>query len=136
MTLMETPLKLFRYLIPFLLFPVLAFGQVGGWQGNFQPINGAGVALATSTTSASTTFTAGTPAGTNTIINASEVYLYNSGTVIVFCRWGTGAQTATATDVPLPAGTVQVFFKGTADTVACLASSTTSTVYVMPGNGR
>lgn len=107
-----------------------------GTQGNFQPINGAGVALATSTTSASTTFTAGTPSGTNTVLNASDVMLYNSGTVIVFCRWGTGAQTAVAADIPLPPGTVQVFFKGASDTVACLASSTTATVYVMPGNGR
>jgi hypothetical protein len=129
-------MKLFRYLIPFLLLPVLAFAQVGGWTGNFQPINGAGVALATSTTSASTTFTAGTPSGTNTIVNATDIMLYNSGTVVVFCRWGVGAQTSVATDVPLPPGTVQVFYKGNSDTVACLASSTTATVYVMPGNGR
>jgi hypothetical protein len=113
----------------------LALAQVVTGFGNFTPINGAGVALATSTTSASTTFTAGTPAGTNTV-QATDVMLYNSGAVIVFCRWGVGAQTAVATDVPLPPGTVQVFFKATSDTVACLAASTTSTVYVMPGNGR
>jgi hypothetical protein len=127
--------RLFTGLTAFLLSLQLAAAQVVTGFGNFTPINGAGVALSTSTTSASTTFTAGTPAGTNTV-QATDVMLYNSGTVIVFCRWGVGAQTATAADVPLPSGTVQVFFKGTADTVACLASSTTATVYVMPGNGR
>jgi hypothetical protein len=129
-------MRLFKaLLLSLLLVAPPALAQVITGFGNFTPINGAGVALATSTTSASTTFTAGTPAGTNTV-QATDVMLYNSGAVIVFCRWGVGAQTAVATDVPLPPGTVQVFFKATSDTVACLASSTTSTVYVMPGNGR
>lgn len=125
-----------KFLLAFLLLLPFAASAQTVANLNFQPINGAGVALATSTTSASTTFTPGTPAGTNTVLSATDLMLYNSGTVIVFCRWGTGAQTAVNTDVPLPAGSVQVFFKGTADTVACLASSTTATVYVMPGNGR
>jgi hypothetical protein len=116
-----------------LLSPAAA--QVVSGFGNFTPINGAGVALSATTTSASTTFVAGTPAGTNTV-QATDVMIYNSGTTLGFCRWGVGAQTAVAADVPIPAGTVQVFFKATADTVACIMSSGTATIYVMPGNGR
>jgi hypothetical protein len=127
-------LKLALFGLLALTMPLAA--QVVTGFGNFTPINGAGVALAATTTSASTTFVAGTPAGTNTILNATDVMLYNSGTTLAFCRWGVGAQTAVATDVPIPPGTVQVFFKGVSDTVACIMGSGSATIYVMPGNGR
>jgi hypothetical protein len=128
--------KFISSILGLLLLLMPAAAQVVTGFGNFSPINGAGQGLSGTTTSASVTFTAGTPAGTNTVLNATDVMLYNSGTTLAFCRWGVGAQTAVATDVPIPAGTVQVFFKGVSDTVACIMASGTATIYVMPGNGR
>jgi hypothetical protein len=127
--------NLFAIVATYLLLSAGAIAQVVTGFGNFSPINGAGAALSATTTSASTTFTAGTPAGTNTV-QATDLMIYNSGAVPGFCRWGVGAQTAVTADVPIPPGTVQVFFKGTSDTVACVLGSGTATIYVMPGNGR
>jgi hypothetical protein len=123
-------------LLALVLTSGLAAAQVVTGFGNFSPINGAGQALSATTTSASVTFTPGTPAGTNTVLNATDVMIYSPGTTLGFCRWGVGAQTATSADVPIPPGTVQAFFKGVADTVACIMSSGTATIQVMPGNGR
>jgi hypothetical protein len=105
--------------------------------GHFQPNFGGTQAISGTTTSASVTLTA-QEASQNT-----ELRLFNSGAVVVFCRWGIGAQTAvTGTDVPIAPGATQFFTKGViqvgqgqTQVVACLTLSGTSTVYVTTGIG-
>ena len=61
----------------------------------------------------------------------------NAGPNTAFIRWGVGAQTAVATDMPILAGAIEVFTKaGAVDTVAAICASTqTATVYVTCGQG-
>jgi hypothetical protein len=105
--------------------------------GNFTPNFGATQTLSCTTTSSSVTLANG-----QDTLN-SELMLYSAGTGLAFMRWGNGAQTAVATDVPIPSGTVQVFAKpsirpGQAGTqaVACITGTGTATVYVVTGFGR
>lgn len=64
------------------------------------------------------------------------VYVYNSGASMAFVRWTQGASPATVTDLPIPAGSLQVFSKGPADTFSAIcASSSTTTLYVAAGAG-
>lgn len=111
--------------------PVAAQQIVNGY-GNFSPHLAGGTAMSATTTSTSTTLSAIGVANT-------ELYVYNSGTTIGFATWGVGAQTATNTgtgSIALPPGSVQVFTKGNADTVAVIMSSGTGTIYIMTGLGR
>jgi hypothetical protein len=64
-----------------------------------------------------------------------DMRVYNAGTTIAFIRWGIGAQTAVATDVAVPPGTVHTFNKGNADTVAVIMASATANIYVSTGFG-
>jgi hypothetical protein len=67
---------------------------------------------------------------------APSLYVYNAGTNIAFVRWTQGASTATVTDLPIPAGSLQVFSKGPADTFSAICSSgLTTTLYVSAGAG-
>lgn len=70
--------------------------------------------------------------------NVSALRVANAGPNIAFVTWGIGAQTASVTtSVPVMSGTVEVFDKGLADTVAVICASTqTATVYVSPGEGQ
>lgn len=85
--------------------------------------------LSATTTSSSASFTAATG------VLVTQMRVYNAGTDLVFIRWGVGAQTAVATDTPIPSGAIEVFNKGLADTVAVIASTGTATVYVTAGEG-
>lgn len=104
---------------------------------NFAPNFGATQTISATTTSSSVTFSSAVD------IQNSEMMVYNAGTGLAFCRWGIGAQTAVATDVPIPPATVQVFTKFRASvpaaqtqTVACITTTGTATVYVVTGIGR
>lgn len=109
--------------------PALAQQNVNGY-GNFVPDYGQNKAVSATTTSASTSWT-------GVFIASTDVLVYNSGTTLGFLRCGAGAQTATAADAPIPAGTIQIFQKGNrADTCAVIMSSGTATVYIMSGFGR
>lgn len=67
--------------------------------------------------------------------NARIVRLYNSTDGVVFVRWGTGAQTAVTTDMALAPGGVEVFDKGSANTLAAIMSSGSGTLYISVGSG-
>jgi hypothetical protein len=66
--------------------------------------------------------------------NASAMYVYNGGTVIISLRWGAGAQTAVATDFTVAPGAYFVIGKGYADNVAAIGAS--GTLYISPGEGQ
>ena len=75
-----------------------------------------------------TSVSATVPTGT------TALRIYNSGPSPVFLRWGTGAQTATANDLPIASGATEMFGKaGAADTVAAISTGM-ATVYVSAGN--
>jgi hypothetical protein len=105
-----------------------AIAQVGT-NNPFYPTPTSTQSLAATTTSSSITFT-------GTSLNDTELYVYNAGTDLVFCRWGVGAQTATTAALPIPSGTVQIFNRNSATVFACRSSTTTATVYVTTGNGQ
>ena|SRR5215472_12702308 len=87
------------------------------------------VSIAGASTSASATLSGAQ-------IQASQILVTNAGTFIAFIRWGVGAQTALATDLPILPGMAQSFSKGAADTIAAItASGTTTTLYITPGEG-
>ena len=67
----------------------------------------------------------------------TAIRIVNAGPNTVFIRYGVGAQTAVATDMPVLAGTVELFCKaGAADTVAAICAATqTATVYITCGEG-
>jgi hypothetical protein len=104
-----------------------AFAQVGT-NNPFYPRPASTQSLSATTTSSSITFTGES-------LNDTELYVYNAGTDLVFCRWGVGAQTATTAGLPIPSGTVQIFARNQATVFACRTSTTTATVYVTTGNG-
>lgn len=101
---------------------------------NFYPDFGALKTLNATTSSSSVNWVAGTPANSNAPFSP-DLYVYNAGAGLAFIRWGVGAQTALVTDIPIPPGTVQVFSKFNADTVAAICASGTATVYVITGQG-
>lgn len=96
----------------------------------FAPKSGETFNISATSTSASVTMTA-------IAAGADNLRIYNAGSGTVFVRMGRGAQTADASNsVPIPAGSVECFFKGGADTVAAVcASGNTATVYFTPGEG-
>ena len=66
-----------------------------------------------------------------------QIRICNAGGSTAFIRWGVGAQTAVTTDMPMLSGTVEVFNKGIADTIAAIcASGQTATLYLTLGNGQ
>lgn len=97
---------------------------------------------ATSTTS-SVTLDATDVSSTPTPANAgpsgghSVMRIVNAGPNTAFIRFGVGAQTAVAGDMPILAGAIELFTKaGDVDTVAAICASTqTATVYVTCGEG-
>lgn len=77
-----------------------------------------------------------TPASSGPSGGHSVMRIVNAGPSTVFLRWGVGAQTAVTTDMPMLAGTIEVFSKAAdVDTVAAITSSSTSTVYITCGEG-
>ena len=68
--------------------------------------------------------------------NKSNLRVYNAGPNTAFVRFGSGAQTAVASDTPIPAGLVENFFVEDSDNVAAICAATqTALVYFTPGNG-
>lgn len=65
--------------------------------------------------------------------NACRVY--NAGPSMAFIRFSTGAASALTTDMPLPAGSVETFTKGSADTVAAICAAGTASLYFTNGEG-
>lgn len=86
------------------------------------------------TKSISVTDTSGS--STFTGASAEQLRIYNAGNNMAFIRWGAGAQTALTTDMPIPAGGIEVFYKGSNDTLAAICStSSTTTLYCTSGRG-
>jgi hypothetical protein len=85
-----------------------------------------------------TTSIAATATSASATVNgyAKSVRLYNKGPNTAFVKFGVGATTATASDMPLPAGAIETFSKDRADTIAAICAATeTATVYVTSGEG-
>lgn len=84
-----------------------------------------------------TTTTGRTALGTNFTENRSRhSMLSNDGSETVFVRFGDSTVEATTADVPLLAGTVQVFSPpADATHIAAITASGTSTLYVTAGEG-
>lgn len=115
----------------------------------FRPSQGTTKTLSASSSSASVTFdskdvssstsatgTSGSVIDRGPIGGHQVMRVYNAGTQIAFGRWGTGAQTATTSDMPLIPGVVELFSKAPADdTFAAITSSSTATVYITCGEG-
>ena len=60
--------------------------------------------------------------------------IYNSGPSPVFVRWGSGAQTATANDLPIASGATEMFGKATANDTVAAISTGMAAVYISAGN--
>ncbi len=93
---------------------------------SFQPNYGSGVTVAPTASSAS-----------SSLGNGSEnVTLTNLGSVTVYVRIGIGAQTATAADYPVLAGTQVSLSKARGDTtVAYVTASGTGSLHIIAGRG-
>jgi len=85
--------------------------------------------ISASTSSASQSFTGGA-------ITTTQVMISNETTSTAYVRWGVGAQTAVNTDTPVLGGTVQIFNKGLADTVAVILATGSGNVYITAGEGQ
>ena len=113
--------------------PILPFGA------NFSKTK----SISASSTTASCTIDATDVSSTPTPANAGPsggkavMRVVNAGPNTAFIRWGVGAQTALTTDMPVLAGTVELFTKSEdTDTVAAIcASAQTATLYVTCGEG-
>ena len=67
-------------------------------------------------------------------VGPTAIMVYNTGTVPAFVRWGTGLQSATINDIPVPPGANMMFGKAAAnDFFAVILPSGTATVYVTCG---
>ena len=63
--------------------------------------------------------------------------IVNAGPGTVFIRWGSATtQTALITDLPMLAGTVEVFSKSPDTTTLAAISATTATLYITSGEGQ
>lgn len=78
-----------------------------------------------------------TPQNSGPSGGSAVMRIINAGPNTVFLRWGVGAQTALVTDMPMLAGTIELFTKSDAtDTVAAIcASAQTALVYITCGEG-
>ncbi|HET8731966.1 MAG TPA: hypothetical protein VFM34_12770 [Moraxellaceae bacterium] len=90
---------------------------------------GYGNNVSVSSTSASITL------ADNVAKESPNILVSNELSETVFLRWGSGTQTAVTTDVPVAAGTTQVFFKGNAQVIAVVSTTGTGTVRIYPGKG-
>lgn len=107
----------------------------------FSPSVGTTKTLSATNTSSSVTFDAKDVSASTTnagVIGGHCVMrVYNAGTQLAFARWGTGAQTATTSDMPLVPGVVEVFSKAWPDnTFAAITASSTATIYITCGEGQ
>lgn len=84
--------------------------------------------ISATTTSSSQTFSA-------TGAAATQVRVYNAGSVTAFIRWSLTSATAVTTDMPIAPGTIELFNKGLNDTVAAITAAGAATLYVTAGEG-
>lgn len=98
---------------------------------SYAPFRASGPTL----TISGTTTSAGSTWAQSVAANSPVVRVVNAGTVVVFVRTGKGAQTATATDVAIPAGGAVVLLKGNDDGFAAICATGTASVYATPGYG-
>lgn len=56
-------------------------------------------------------------------VNGATVRVVNPNTVVAFCRFGIGAQTATLADVPVPPGGMADIYVSSADNVAVIGQA-------------
>lgn len=63
------------------------------------------------------------------------IRVFNEGAATAYIRWGSGAQTATAADVPVGANSTAVFFIGQVQNIAVVLATGTANVYVTPCSG-
>ena len=75
-----------------------------------------------------------TSVSTSIPTGTTALRVYNSGPSPVFIRWGTGAQAATANDLPLASGATEMFGKSSANDTVAAISTGMATVYVSAGN--
>jgi hypothetical protein len=121
------PLLVIPFLLGALLFSVPTSAQNRALP--FTPTFGSTVTGSFSTTSVNVALPAST-------LSDPDLFVYNSGTALAFCRWNQGAQTATTADAPIPPGTAQVFGKGNqTNNVACITASGTTVIYFATGSG-
>ena len=99
----------------------------------FAPIDDATASISATTSSASAPIKQ-QPTGTH------QVRLYNAGSATVFWAVGNGVATASATDVPLPAGAIEVITISNAAAapathICAITASGAATLYVTTGEG-
>jgi hypothetical protein len=75
---------------------------------------------------------AGSSASASLAAECPDVRLYWAGVAAAQIRWGKGAQTAVTTDMSLAPGSVEVFGKQDADTIAVIGNGT---LYIVCGTG-
>lgn len=86
-----------------------------------------------STVSLAVTTTTGRVA---TVGDASTIRLYNAGNATAFVKFGSSTVTAATTDMPIPAGVIEMFRTGTLTHVAAITSGGTTTLYITSGEGQ
>ena len=99
----------------------------------FTPLDDATASIPATTTSARAAI-ARQPMG------AHQLRLYNGGTATVFWAAGDGTVTAAATDIPLPAGAIEVVTLSNggaagASHIAAVTASGTASLYLTTGQG-
>lgn len=83
-----------------------------------------------------TTSVSATTSSARALVGAGpSVRLYNAGSATVFVAFGTDSVTATTSDMPVPAGTIEVLERGANTHLAALTASGTATLYVTAGLG-
>lgn len=96
---------------------------------NVQPFSPTGPTV---TLSATTTTSNG-----NINAGSAALRVVNAGTAAAFIRWGTGAQTAVITDLPILPSSMEIFcIPPSATNVGVITGTGTATVYVTPGEGQ
>lgn len=99
----------------------------------FRPAPDSTVSIAATTASASAAIAGSAGRGEFT------VRVYNAGSATVFVKFGDTITTATTSNMPIPAGAVEVFSvqdsDGSANYVAAITASGSATVYVTTGEG-
>lgn len=93
----------------------------------FAPIDRATYTISVTTTNTATTLTQAPAAGSQ-----FQVMVYNSGSVIVFIRFGGVATTA---DVPIAPGATMTLTGYSGQTLGAITGSGTATLYVTVGSG-
>lgn len=96
----------------------------------FRPADRATVTIAATTAGGATRQPIGTGGGT-----ANHVRVFNAGGVTAFVRFGDASVQASTADIPVVAGSVEIFDAGAATHVDAVMASGTGNVSATPGKG-